>query len=150
MARWRRQTGSIASLEIEDSTGIPTLDVSARRFHTDPERADRGLAERPRRLAYSWNASGDKAANGLKSVVTWTLTPTDAGAFVRMEHSGFRRKDSQRYEAMGGGWRRIVAGLERVTAGWTKARRYFAAAIQAWAGSLWKIHARFGPAMTFR
>ena len=33
------------------------------------------LVEPNRRLAYSWNASGDEAATGIKTVVTWTLTP---------------------------------------------------------------------------
>src|SRR5258706_5241202 len=32
------------------------------------------VVEPPKRLAYSWNASGDEARDGLKTVVTWTLT----------------------------------------------------------------------------
>jgi hypothetical protein len=31
-----------------------------------------------------------------------------------MEHSGFRPQDEGGRQAMGGGWPRIVAGLERV------------------------------------
>ena len=30
------------------------------------------VVEPYKRLSYSWNASGDEAANGLKTVVTWT------------------------------------------------------------------------------
>lgn len=70
--------------------------------------------EPERRLAYSWNASGEEAADGLKSVVTWTLTPVEGGTQVRMEHSGFRPQDEGGRQAMGGGWPRILAGLERV------------------------------------
>jgi hypothetical protein len=33
--------------------------------------------EPPRRLAYGWNSSGEEAANGLKTVVTWTLAPAN-------------------------------------------------------------------------
>src|SRR5947208_4234669 len=33
------------------------------------------VVEKPVRLVYSWNASGDEAKDGLKSTVTWTLTP---------------------------------------------------------------------------
>jgi uncharacterized protein YndB with AHSA1/START domain len=66
------------------------------------------------RLAYSWNASGDQAADGLKSVVTWTLTPTAEGAHVRMEHSGFRPEDEGGYRGMGGGWPGILGKLEQV------------------------------------
>lgn len=72
--------------------------------------------EPPKRLAYSWNASGDQAADGLKSVVTWTLTPVAGGTQVRMEHSGFRPQDEGGRQAMGGGWPRIVERLGGIAA----------------------------------
>jgi uncharacterized protein YndB with AHSA1/START domain len=67
-----------------------------------------------KRLVWAWNASGDQAADGLKTTVTWTLTPVDGGTHLRMEHAGFRPQDEGGYQAMGGGWPRIVGGLERV------------------------------------
>ena len=69
------------------------------------------------RLSYRWNASGEEAAGGLKTVVTWTLTPTKAGVLVRMEQSGFRPEDENNYQGAAYGWQRFVAGLERVAAG---------------------------------
>ena len=76
------------------------------------------LVVEPReRLSYSWNASGDEAAGGLKTVVTWTLTPTTGGTQVRMEQSGFRTEDEAGYKGAGYGWQRFFAGLERVLAG---------------------------------
>jgi uncharacterized protein YndB with AHSA1/START domain len=69
------------------------------------------------RLSYSWNASGEEAANGLKTVVTWTLTPTEGGTHLRMEQSGFRPRDESNYQGAVYGWQRLVDGLERVTAG---------------------------------
>lgn len=66
------------------------------------------------KLAYSWNASGEQAADGLKSVVTWTLTPVEGGTHVRMEHSGFRPEDEGGYRGMGGGWPGILGKLEQV------------------------------------
>ena len=72
------------------------------------------VVEPPSRLAYSWNASGDQAADGLKTIVTWTITPEGGGTRVRMEQSGFRPQDEGGYQAMSGGWPRIVGGLERV------------------------------------
>jgi uncharacterized protein YndB with AHSA1/START domain len=69
------------------------------------------------RLSYSWNASGEEAAGGLKTVVTWTLTPTEGGTRVRMEQSGFRPEEEANYQGAGYGWQRFVAGLERVLAG---------------------------------
>ncbi len=69
------------------------------------------------RLSYSWNASGEEAANGLKTIVTWTLTPTKGGTHVRMEQSGFRPDDESFYQGAGYGWQRMVGALERVVAG---------------------------------
>ena len=61
-------------------------------------------------LSYSWGS------HGLKSVVTWTLTPTSTGARLRMEHSGFRPDQPQFYEGAKGGWPRFIAALEQVLA----------------------------------
>jgi uncharacterized protein YndB with AHSA1/START domain len=75
------------------------------------------LAVEPnKRLSYSWNASGEEAAGGLKTVVTWTLTPTKAGVLVRMEQSGFRPEDEANYQGANYGWQKYFAGLERVAA----------------------------------
>ena len=38
-----------------------------------------------------------RAAYGLTSVVTWTLTPTGTGTHLRMEQSGFRPDQQQAY-----------------------------------------------------
>ncbi len=70
----------------------------------------------PRRLVYRWG-DGSESDSGLRTLMTWTLTPTAGGTLVRMEHSGFRPEDDGGYQAMGGGWPRIVAGLERVAGG---------------------------------
>jgi uncharacterized protein YndB with AHSA1/START domain len=75
------------------------------------------VVEPNERLSYSWNASGDEAAGGLKTVVSWTLTPTKGGTHVRMEQSGFRPEDEGNFKGAGYGWQRFIAGLERVIAG---------------------------------
>lgn len=75
------------------------------------------LAVEPhKRLSYSWNTSAG-AAGGLKTVVTWTLTPVKDGVLVRMEQSGFRPEDKANYQGARYGWQRFIEGLERVTAG---------------------------------
>ncbi len=76
------------------------------------------LAVEPnKRLSYSWNSSGDEAENGMKTVVTWTLTPTDSGVHVRMEQSGFRPQDDFFYKGATYGWQKMVTTLESVAAG---------------------------------
>jgi uncharacterized protein YndB with AHSA1/START domain len=61
-------------------------------------------------LSYTW------AAFGLKSVVTWTLTPTSTGTRLHMEQSGFPRDQPQYYQGAQGGWQHFFAGLEQVLA----------------------------------
>ena len=74
------------------------------------------IVEPRERLSYSWNASGEEAAGGLKTVVTWTLTPVEGGTQVRMEQSGFRPDEEANYQGANYGWQRYVGGLERVAA----------------------------------
>jgi uncharacterized protein YndB with AHSA1/START domain len=74
------------------------------------------VIEPNQRLSYSWNASGQEAASGPKTVVTWTLTRTEGGTLVRMEQSGFRPEDERFYKGATYGWQRMVGSLERVVA----------------------------------
>ena len=69
------------------------------------------LAVEPNKtLSYTW------AAYDLKSVVTWTLTPTSAGTHLRMEQSGFRPDQQQAYNGAKFGWQKFFANLEQVAA----------------------------------
>jgi uncharacterized protein YndB with AHSA1/START domain len=88
--------------------------VVGHKFHF---RADWGvvdgqvLAVKPNKtLSYTW------AAYGLKTVVTWTLTPTKTGTHVRMQQSGFPSNQPQYYQGAQGGWRQYFAKLEKVVA----------------------------------
>jgi uncharacterized protein YndB with AHSA1/START domain len=74
------------------------------------------VVESNHRLCYSWNASGGKAATGLKTIVTWILTPTDGGPHVRMEQSGFGPEDVRNYQGANYGWQKYIARLEGVAA----------------------------------
>ena len=70
-----------------------------------------------RTLSYSWNFTHDDAAFDLRSVVTFTLTPTAAGTHLRVEQSGFRPEQKQ---ASGGaklGWQQFLEKLETLVAG---------------------------------
>ncbi|AMP03452.1 SRPBCC family protein [Collimonas pratensis] len=59
-------------------------------------------------LSYTWEAMG------LKSVVSWTLTPTSGGTHLRMEQSGFRPDQQQAYAGAKYGWQKFFTDLERV------------------------------------
>jgi uncharacterized protein YndB with AHSA1/START domain len=61
-------------------------------------------------LSYTW------AANGLESVVTWTLTRTNKGTHLRMEQTGFRSDQEQFYQGAKYGWQKFFAALEQVLA----------------------------------
>ena len=67
-------------------------------------------------LVYAWNSSGEEAADGLKTVVTWTLTPTTGGTHLRMEQSGFRPEETANYQGATYGWQKFLGGLEQVVA----------------------------------
>lgn len=71
------------------------------------------IVEPLRRLVCTWG-DGSETDSGLKTVVTWILTPEAGGTRVRMEQSGFRPQDEAAHRGAGYGWRRLVAGLERV------------------------------------
>jgi len=69
-----------------------------------------------RTLAYSWNHDHDDPAYDLKSVVTFTLTPTDAGTRLRMEQVGFRPDQKQAFGGARAGWQAFLGKLEEVLA----------------------------------
>ena len=69
------------------------------------------VVEPPSRLSYRWESMG------LKSVVTWTLTPAGGGTRVRMEHSGFRPEEDAAYKGANYGWQRFIGALENVVGG---------------------------------
>jgi uncharacterized protein YndB with AHSA1/START domain len=60
------------------------------------------------RLSYSWSSMG------LESVVTWTLTPTDGGTHVRMEHSGFPSQEGAYFKGARYGWENFIGNLDRL------------------------------------
>jgi uncharacterized protein YndB with AHSA1/START domain len=70
--------------------------------------------EPQRALAYTWNASGEEAATGIRTVVTWTLEPEAGGVLVRMEQTGFRPQDQRNEMGAKYGWERNLGQLEAV------------------------------------
>jgi len=59
-------------------------------------------------LSYTWDSKD------LRSVVTWTLTPTGTGTLLRMVQSGFRPDQQPYYRGATGAWQQFFAKLEQV------------------------------------
>ena len=75
------------------------------------------LAVEPNRtLSYTWNFTHDDAAFNLRSVVTFTLTPTRTGTHLRMEQSGFGPTQKQAHGGAKAGWQHFFTNLELVLA----------------------------------
>jgi len=75
------------------------------------------LAVEPNKtLSYTWNFKHEDAAYDLRSVVTFTLTPTRMGTYLRMEQSGFRPDQKQAYGGAKHGWQGFVTKLEQILA----------------------------------
>ena len=73
------------------------------------------LAVEPNKtLSYTWDFANDDPAYSLKSVVTFTLTPTGTGTHLRMEQSGFGPQQKQAYGGAHAGWQKFFANLEQI------------------------------------
>lgn len=74
------------------------------------------IVEPEKTLSYTWDFNSDDPAYGLKSVVTFTLTPTADGARLRMEQSGFRPDQKQAFGGARIGWAQFFDKLDKVAA----------------------------------
>ena len=72
-----------------------------------------------RRLVYAWKG-GDTRNTGygapLDTLVTWSLTPVEAGTRVRLVHSGFvLPRNETAYKGMSDGWTKVVRRLDEIS-----------------------------------
>ena len=72
-----------------------------------------------RRLVYAWKG-GDERNTGygapLDTVVTWSLTPVEAGTRIRLVHAGFViPRNESAYTGMSGGWKKVVRQLDEIS-----------------------------------
>lgn len=75
------------------------------------------LAIEPERsLSYSWDFDSDDPLYALRSVVTYTLTPTETGTLLRMEQAGFRPEQKQAYGGAHAGWKNFLDKFEQLLA----------------------------------
>lgn len=69
-----------------------------------------------RKLSYTWNFVHDDPAFNLRSVVTFTLVPDDAGTRLHVEQVGFRPEQTQAYAGAKAGWPAFLGKLDRLLA----------------------------------
>ena len=72
------------------------------------------VVEPNKTLSYTWNFAHDDATYNLKSMVTFTLTPTRVGTHLRMEQSGFRPDQKQAFGGAKHGWQKFFENLEQI------------------------------------
>ncbi|WP_027146468.1 SRPBCC domain-containing protein [Mesorhizobium sp. WSM3626] len=75
------------------------------------------LAVEPHKtLSYTWNLAHQDPAFDLRSVVTFTLTPTSTGTHLRMEQAGFRPDQRRAYGGAKVGWPQFLEKLVELLA----------------------------------
>ena len=67
------------------------------------------------RLSYRWDFANDDPAFALKSVVTFTLTPSGNGTHLTVEQEGFRSEQKQAFGGAKLGWQNFLDKLEQVS-----------------------------------
>ena len=109
-------------------TGFEAVEGTAFTFKTSPAGAWDGTIRcrvlevvPERRLSYAWRG-GDAGNTGygspLDTVVTWTLTPVEAGTRLRLVHSGFvTPTNDTAYSNMSDGWVKVLARLDTAAGG---------------------------------
>lgn len=91
------------------------------RFQAEPQPGWNGVIdcevlvmEPEKTLSYTWN--GGEGALALRSVVTFSLTPTGTGTRLRMEQTGFRPDQARNYQGAAYGWQHFLGRLEQLLA----------------------------------
>ena len=67
-------------------------------------------------LSYTWDFVHEDPAYNLKSVVTFTLTPTATGTHLRMEQEGFRPDQKAAFGGAHAGWKQFLDKLDGLLA----------------------------------
>ncbi|GMO96523.1 MULTISPECIES: SRPBCC family protein [Bradyrhizobium] len=106
-------------------TGFEAVEGNTFTFKTNPAGAWDGTIHcrvlevvACRRFVYAWkggDASNTGYGSALDTVVTWSLTPIEAGTRVRVVHSGFvTPTNDTAYRNMSDGWVKVVQRLDAI------------------------------------
>ena len=107
-------------------TGFEAVEGNRFTFQTTPAGAWDGVIHCQvlevvpnRRLVYAWKG-GDESNVGygarLDTVVTWSLTPVEAGTRLRLVHAGFvSPTNDTAFKTMSGGWAKVVKTIGTIS-----------------------------------
>ena len=107
-------------------TGFEAIEGNTFTFQTTPGGAWDGVIHcrvlevvANRRLVYAWKG-GDARNTGygapLDTIVTWSLTPVEAGTRIRLVHAGFvLPRNESAYNVMSGGWKKVIRQLDEIS-----------------------------------
>jgi uncharacterized protein YndB with AHSA1/START domain len=74
-----------------------------------------------RRLVYAWKGGHENNTGygaPLDTIVTWSLTPVEAGTRIQLVHAGFvMPRNESAYTVMSGGWKKVVRKLDEISGG---------------------------------
>ena len=98
LSEWLMKTDFAAQIGHRSSFGAEWGSVDCQVLEVEPHRS----------LSYTW---GD---DNLKSVVTWTLTPSKAGTHLRLEQTGFQADQPRYFHGARAGWPRFLGRLEQL------------------------------------
>lgn len=72
-----------------------------------------------RRLVYAWKGGHENNTGygaPLDTIVTWSLTPVEAGTRIQLVHAGFvMPRNESAYTVMSGGWKKVVRKLDEIS-----------------------------------
>jgi uncharacterized protein YndB with AHSA1/START domain len=124
---WKALTSAqLIARWLMEPTGFEAVEGNTFTFKTNPAGAWDGTIHcrvlevvACKRFVYAWKG-GDAANTGygsaLDTVVTWSLTPVEAGTRVRVVHSGFvTPKNDTAYRNMSEGWVKVLQRLDAVS-----------------------------------
>ena len=67
-----------------------------------------------KKLSYTWKGGPGKGEITVDSVVVWTLTATENGTELLLEHTGFKEANFNIFTAMNAGWLQNIQKIDKL------------------------------------
>ena len=67
-----------------------------------------------KKLSYTWKGGPGEGKITLDSLVVWTLTATENGTELLLEHTGFKEANFNIFNGMNGGWLKNIQKIDKL------------------------------------